>query len=215
MSNRREKRRPLLIVISAPSGAGKTTLCSRLTAARGDVVRSVSCTTRAPRGGEVNGRDYHFLSEPEFDRHLAEDAFLEHACVHGSRYGTLRRTVEETMAGGRSVVLTIDVQGAAQIRARVAALPEDDALRRGLVDIFVAPPSLEALRHRLVGRAEDSAEVIEQRLRNAEGELQQRDAFRYRIVNDNLDRASGELIALVDRAAVGRNGGLEPDGEND
>ena len=199
MSSSVSPRKPLLIVISAPSGAGKTTLCNRLTAVRADIVRSVSCTTRAPRGGETNGRDYHFLSESEFDRYLTEGAFLEHACVHGHRYGTLGRTVEEAMHAGRSVVLTIDVQGAAQIRARVADLPEDSPLRRGHVDVFVEPPSMDALRRRLVGRGEDPAAVIEKRLRNAEGEMAERNVFRYRLVNDDLDRASRELFDWVDR----------------
>jgi guanylate kinase len=201
MSSSAAVRRPLLIVVSAPSGAGKTTLCNRLTEARADIVRSVSCTTRSPRGAERNGRDYHFLSEAEFDRCLAEGAFLEHACVHGHRYGTLRKTVEAAMRAGRSVVLAIDVQGAAQIRAHVAAMPQSNPVRQGHMDVFVEPPSLEALRTRLTGRGEDPAHVIEQRMRNAEAEMAERGAFRYRLVNDDLDRASRELVALVDREA--------------
>jgi guanylate kinase len=192
-------------VLSAPSGAGKTTVCERLTRERSDVVRSVSCTTRAPRGGEEEGKAYFFLTEAEFDRHLVDGAFLEHATVHGARYGTLRRTVEEGMRAGKSVVLTIDVQGAEQVRAYVAALPPGDSLKRSLVDVFLEPPSMDVLRQRLTGRGEDAPDVIERRLRNAEGEMAQRCRFRYRIVNDDYKVAVSELCAIMDREQAGRN----------
>lgn len=207
MSSSGRESHPLLIVLSAPSGAGKTTVCNRIMAERHVIVRSVSCTTRAPRGGEKHGEAYFFLSEAEFDRRLAEGAFLEHATVHGFRYGTLRSTVEEGMRGGRNVVLTIDVQGAEQVRAHVAALPAEDLLRRGFVDIFMEPPSMEALRERLTGRGEDSPDVIERRLRNAAGEMAQRGRFRYRVVNDVIDRAVAEVLAIIEKeqhSGVGR-----------
>lgn len=199
MSSRAAVRHPLLVVLSAPSGAGKTTVCDRVTGLRRDIVRSVSCTTRAPRGGEVDGKAYFFLSDSEFDRRLAENAFLEHATVHGFRYGTLRRTVEENLAEGNSVVLAIDVQGAEQVRSHVARLPEGSRLRRGFVDVFLEPPSVEVLRERLAGRGEDSAEVVERRLRNADAEMAQRMQFRYRVVNDDLEKAVAEVIGIFER----------------
>jgi guanylate kinase len=199
MSSSGRKRRPLLIVLSAPSGAGKTTVCERLTQTHPDIVRSVSCTTRAPRGGEEHGKAYFFLTGPEFDQRLAEDAFLEHATVHGFRYGTLRRTVEEGMRAGKTVVLTIDVQGAEKVRSHIAALPVGDSLRRGFVDIFLKPPSMEVLRQRLTRRGEDLPDVIERRLRNAEDEIAQRDRFQYQVVNDDIERTVREVRDIVER----------------
>ncbi len=192
-------KRPLLIVVSAPSGAGKTTLCRRLLARHADVAYSVSCTTRRPRGAEVDGQSYHFLSEEEFGRRVAEGRFLEHAVVHGYRYGTPREPVCAALAAGRSILMDIDVAGAAQIRAYVAAQPEGDPLRAGFVDIFVEPPSLEVLGARLTARNEDAPDVIARRLRNAARELAERDHYRYRIVNDDLDRADAELEAVLQR----------------
>ena len=189
--------KPLLIVVSAPSGAGKTTLCDRLLAERKDIVYSVSCTTRAPRGREADGVDYSFLSEAEFARRLDAGEFLEHALVHGHRYGTPRHRVLEAMAAGKSVLMDIDVQGAAQIRARVSALPAGDPLRGGFVDIFIEPPSLEALRARLERRGEDSPETIARRLRNAEAEMRRNGEFSHRIVNDDLGAAYARLKGIL------------------
>lgn len=189
--------RPLLIVVSAPSGAGKSTLCDRLIAARDDIVYSISCTTRAPRGRERDGVDYHFLDEDEFDRRVALGEFLEHAVVHNHRYGTLKRTVGDALAGGRSVLMDIDVQGVEQIRGYVEAAEGDDPLKRAFVDIFIEPPSMEALRRRLQNRNEDMPEVIEIRMRNAETEMRHRMRYRYRIVNDVLDRASEEFDSVI------------------
>lgn len=194
-----DRARPLLLVVSAPSGAGKTTLCNRLVAERPDVVYSISCTTRRPRGGEQNGREYHFLSEADFAARVAAGAFLEHAVVHGNHYGTLRESVLRHLAGGRSVLMDIDVQGAAQIRGCINRPDCAPALRGAFVDIFIEPPSMEALRDRLQARNEDRADVIENRLRNAEAEMRQRDAYRYRIVNDDRDRAYRELEGILER----------------
>jgi guanylate kinase len=198
MSNN-ARLRPLLIVVSAPSGGGKSTLCRRLLAEREDVTYSISCTTRAPRGNEVNGREYHFLSEAEFDRSVKNGEFLEHAVVHGHKYGTLRKPVDDALATGKSILMDIDVEGARQIREYVARLPDSDALKNAFVDIFVDPPSIEALRERLLRRAEDKKAEIERRLKTAEKEMLQRDKYRHRVVNEELDAAYRELQAIVSR----------------
>ena len=190
-------RRTLLIVVSAPSGAGKTTLCERLLAGHPDLAYSISCTTRPPRGQEQDGREYYFLTVEEFRRRLANGEFLEHAQVHGHLYGTLRSEVDARLRSGHSVLMDIDVQGAAQIRRALPGLPPDDPIRRGFVDVFIAPPSLEALRQRLVGRGEDDASTIERRLRNAEGEMNRSGEYRHVVVNDRLDRAHAELEAVL------------------
>jgi guanylate kinase len=192
--------RPLLIVISAPSGAGKTTLCDRLLQDFPEISYSISCTTRPPRGEEEDGEDYHFLTSKSFEAHVQAGDFLEHAAVHGARYGTLKEPVRAAFAEGLSVLMDIDVAGAAQVRRHVAGLPPDDPMRRGFVDVFVRPPSLEALRERLEARGEDDAPAIERRLRNAAGELARAGEFRYQIVNDNLDFAYRELCAIVEMA---------------
>lgn len=192
-------RRPLLIVVSAPSGAGKSTLCERLLAERDDIVYSVSCTTRPPRGQEVDGVDYFFLSEAEFEARAARGEFLEHARVHGRRYGTLRRTVEDAFRAGKSVLMDIDVQGASQIRENLRAAPAGDPLKRGFIDIFIEPPSPAELRARLVKRAEDAPEEIDRRLRVAEEEMRRRGEYKVRIVNDDLNRAYREFAACLER----------------
>ena len=148
---------------------------------------SVSATTREPRAGELEGRDYHFLSDQEFDRRVAAGEFLEFATYSGHRYGTLRGEVDERLAAGISVVLEIEVQGARQIRA---AVPD-------AVLVFIAPPSPQDLRLRLAARGTDSEEAIERRLRTAEEELAAQDEFSHRIVNDEVERAAGELAGVV------------------
>ena len=188
---------PLFLVLTAPSGAGKTTLVNLLRAEFGSFVYSVSCTTRAPRGGEKDGVAYHFLSDGEFLRRVAAGDFLEHAVVHGYRYGTLRAAVEGPMAEGRSVLLDIDVAGAAQVREIVRSLPPDAPLKRAFLDVFIDVPSLEELRRRLEKRGEDAPDVIERRLRNAEGERARRGEFSAIVVNDDLETAHAELRALV------------------
>lgn len=189
--------RQLLIVVSAPSGAGKTTLCDRLLEEHSGIVYSVSCTTRAPRGQEQDGRNYYFLTEEEFDERLAAGLFLEHAVVHGHRYGTLRSTVEQTFAEGKSVLMDIDVQGAAQIREAVDSYAEGDPLKAGFVDVFIEPPSMEVLKSRLFERAEDHQDEIQRRLAVAENEMSCRDDYTYRVVNDDIDRAYRELEKCI------------------
>ena len=166
-------------------------------------VYSVSCTTRAPRGEEKDGVAYHFLSDEEFLRRVAAGEFLEHAMVHGHRYGTLKSAIEGPMAEGRSVLLDIDVAGAAQVREIVRGLSPDAPLKRAFLDVFIDVPSLEELRRRLEKRGEDAPDVIETRLRNAEGERAHRDEFSAIVVNDDLATAHAELRALVLRKANG------------
>ncbi|MCX7817628.1 MAG: guanylate kinase [Kiritimatiellae bacterium] len=189
---------PLLIVVSAPSGAGKTTICERLLAAHPQMVYSVSCTTRPPRGAEVNGRDYHFLSSEQFDELLARGEFLEHATVHGHRYGTLRAPVAAALTAGRDVLMDIDVQGAASVRRAAQTAPPGDPIARAFVDIFIVPPSLEELRRRLLRRGTDSAATIAQRLANAQMELARAGEYRHTVVNDDLERAVRDIEHILD-----------------
>lgn len=193
----KNNQRPLLIVVSAPSGAGKTTLCHMLLKRRTNLRYSVSCTTRAPREGEVDGLSYNFMDEPEFERRAAAGEFVEHARVHGALYGTLRTTVEEILRAGEDVIMDIDVQGAAQIRASIAALQPDSLLARAFVDIFIAPPSIQELRNRLEGRAKDSRETIERRMMQAEKEMAQSHKYMYNVINDDLERAESVLDAIL------------------
>lgn len=190
--------KPLLIVISAPSGAGKTTLCDRLLQDYPEITYSISCTTRDPRGAEEDGEDYYFLNEDDFSRRVAAGAFLEHATVHGFRYGTLKEPVYEAFAEGQCVLMDIDVAGAAQVRTHVTSLPLTDPMRAGFVDIFIRPPSLEALRERLEGRGEDSEATIARRLHNAVEELSHAGEFRFQVVNDNVEMAYRDLCGIIE-----------------
>lgn len=192
------KTKPLFIVISAPSGCGKTTLIDMLLQEYSDIVYSVSCTTRAPRGEEEDGVDYHFKTVERFEELIAEDAFIEHARVHGNYYGTLREPIESALREGSSVILDIDVQGAAKVREYVRALPDSDPMKAGYVDIFILPPSMEELRSRLVGRGTDSPEAVEKRLENAEGEIARAGEYMFRVTNDDLGMAYRRLCDLID-----------------
>ncbi len=192
-----KSQRPLLIVLSAPSGAGKTTLGRQLLEAFPRMRRSVTCTTRRPRPGETDGQDYIFLDSAAFELRIQAGDFLEHAEVYGRRYGTLRRSVEDGLRRGEDVLLIIDVQGAASVRRAAAADEAGGLLRMAFVDIFVVPPDLETLRRRLVGRAQDSASVIERRLESAAREMDCRDQYRYLIVNDCLEDALFKLKSVI------------------
>lgn len=176
-----------LYVIAAPSGTGKTSLVKALMARHPSLGFSVSHTTRPRRVNEVDGRDYHFTDRETFQRMVAAGAFLEHADVFDNCYGTGRAGVESALAAGRDLLLEIDWQGAAQVRAR---LPE-------ALDIFILPPSRAALEQRLRGRATDSDEVIARRLRDSVTELSHWHEFRYAIVNDDFDRALQDLSRIV------------------
>jgi guanylate kinase len=177
-----------VLVVTGPSGVGKGTLIRTLREQVPGLELSVSATTRAPRPGEEDGVDYHFLSEPEFERRLTAGDFIEHAEYAGNRYGTLRSEIGRAReTGAKALVLEIEVQGARQVRE---ALP-------GAVQVFIAPPSEEALRTRLVGRGSDEPDQIERRLAVAAEELGARDEFKHVIVNDRLEEAVAELVSLV------------------
>jgi len=188
---------PLFIVISAPSGTGKTTLCDMLLQSYPEMCYSVSCTTREPRGDEVDGEDYHFLTPETFQRFIAEGRFLEHAKVHDHYYGTLKEPICQALRENQCALLDIDTAGAEQVRNLVATLPPDDPLRVGFVDIFVPPPSMQELQARLHGRGTDSDAVIEKRLHNAQREMEQAGNYMFQVVNDDLDTAFRRLCDII------------------
>ena len=190
---------PLFIVLSAPSGCGKSTLIDMLLQEYPDLEYSISCTTRKPRGEEEDGLDYHFLTVERFRELLAEDAFLEHAEVHGNYYGTLKQPIIDVLNMGHSMILDIDVVGAAKVRHYVMHhLPPTDPLRAGYMDIFINPPSMEELRARLEGRGTDAQDVIERRLANAEGEMARAGEYMFQVTNDELAIAYKRLCDLID-----------------
>jgi len=176
-------------VITGPSGVGKGTLIRGLMERVGDLELSVSATTRPARAGERDGVDYHFLSREQFDRLVTAGEFLEHAEYAGNRYGTLRSQLEDRLRAGHPVVLEIEVQGARQVRE---AMPE-------ALQVFIAPPSLDALRVRLMGRETDDVEEVEHRLCAAEGELAAQPEFGHVVVNDRLEEALEQLTEIVTR----------------
>ncbi|MGD9731381.1 MAG: guanylate kinase [Desulfamplus sp.] len=183
-----QKKRGRIFVISAPSGAGKSTLCSKITALFPDLEYSVSHTTREPRSGEKDGADYFFISVEEFKDRIKNNLWAEWAEVHGNFYGTSLKFIQDKTAQGSHLLLDIDVQGAKQFKR---SFPE-------AVTIFIMPPSIEALEQRLKKRATDSDEVIVKRIANAKGEIAQSSFYDHIVVNDELERASKELLSIVD-----------------
>jgi guanylate kinase len=183
---------PRAVVITGPSGVGKGTLIRSLRERMPELALSVSATTRLPRAGETQGVDYHFMSDGEFEARVRRGDFVEHADYAGARYGTLRSELETRMASGAPVLLEIEVQGARQVRE---TMPQ-------AIQVFIAPPSLDALRARLIGRGTDPPEQVEARMRTAERELAAQDEFARVVVNDRLEEAVEELVSVVREATA-------------
>lgn len=181
----------VLVIISAPSGTGKSTICRKLLQRRKDVRCSISCTTRAPRIGEKNGKHYFFLTKEEFKRRIARNEFLEWALVHDQYYGTPRQFIESATKAGQSVLLTIDIQGAAAIRRK-----KPDSIL-----IFIAPPSMQTLRERLAIRRDES-ESVAKRLANARDEMAAAKNFDYLVVNDELEKAVSQVESILDAESL-------------
>lgn len=180
-------REGVLMVISAPSGAGKLTLLNRLRETEAGLASTVSATTRPPRPGEIDGKDYHFLDRAAFEARVAAGAFVEWAEVHGNLYGTLASELDRCLATGGDVILELDVQGMRSLRAR----------RPDTVAVFLMPPSIAELERRLRRRGTDDGDIIALRLANAEGEMAARHEFDYIVVNDALDRAAADMAAIL------------------
>lgn len=189
--NKTFRRTGVLFVLSAPSGAGKTTLCSALRH-KPDFVYAVSCTTRAPRPGEIEGEDYYFLSDAEFDRRAAAGEFLEHAEVHGRKYGTLKSTVIDNLAKGIDVLIDIDTEGAASIRQCGDAFILD-----ALADVFIMPPDLDELRRRLTKRGTENDEQIATRIANAAAEMERWHDYKYTIISGSMEEDIEKFRAVM------------------
>jgi guanylate kinase len=186
---------PLLVVISAPSGGGKTTLCQQLLAARKDMTRAVTCTTRGARPGERDGVDYYFLNADSFLKRVHAGNFLEHATVYGHSYGTLKSEVLGVLRQGKDLLLNVDVQGAATIRAKAL---EDPELSRALVTVFLTPPSLAILEERLRKRATDAETTIQKRLSVARQEIAQWKHFDYLLLSGSIAEDLRRMLAIVE-----------------
>ena len=177
-----------LFIVSAPSGAGKSTLCQAVRRRFGDLAYSISYTTRAPRPGEIHGQDYFFIDASEFERGIQSGRWAEWARVHGNYYGTSAQWIENALARGRTILLDIDVQGTRQMVARFPRA----------VTIFILPPSMEELERRLQQRGTDGVHTIAVRMQNARQEMEQKDLYQHIVINDDLDRAIEDLIALLE-----------------
>ena len=193
MTSESLQRRGILCIVSGPSGSGKTTLCRALSASDDQCRYAVSCTTRAPRGGEIDGRDYHFLSRADFETGATRGDFLEWAEVHGNLYGTLKSSVLDLIGAGRDVLMDIDVQGAALVR-KIA----DPAIRDSLVDIFILLPDREEMVRRLSGRGTENAEQVALRMRNALEEMRHWRDYAYTIVSGSPEEDLRRFRAIVE-----------------
>src|SRR5262245_3569473 len=197
---------PLLLLISAPSGGGKTTICQQLLAARPQMSRAVTCTTRPPRKGERDGVDYYFLDAASFLKRVQAGNFLEHATVYGNSYGILKSEVLGKMRQGRDVLLAVDVQGAATIRERSV---EDPELKRSLVTVFITPPSLGVLEERLRKRGTDAPATIQKRLSVARQEIAQWKNFDYLLLSTSIKEDLRRILAIVEAEQM-RSGRVAP-----
>jgi len=186
---------PLLILISAPSGGGKTTLCELLLAARPEMTRAITCTTREPRAGERDGIDYHFFDAGEFLKRLQAGNFLEHATVYGNSYGILKSELLAKLREGKDVLLNVDVQGAATIRERAADEPE---LKKALITVFLTPPTVDVLEQRLKKRNQDAPAVIQKRLAVAKQEVAQWKNFDYLLFSTTKQEDLRRMLEIVD-----------------
>jgi guanylate kinase len=197
---------PLLVVISAPSGAGKTTLCHQVLAARPGLARAITCTTRAPRGDERDGVDYFFMDAEAFLKRVQSGHFLEHATVYGHSYGTLKSEVLGKLRQGRDVLLNIDVQGAAAVREHAGHDPE---LKRALVSVFLTPPSLGILEKRLRKRGTEPEAVIQRRLGVARQEIAQWRNFDYLLISGAVEEDLRRMLGIIDSEKI-RSGRVQP-----
>lgn len=193
--------KPLLMVISAPSGAGKTTVCEGLIKRNKNIRRAVTCTTREPRKGEKNGRDYYFFSAVEFLKRVQSGHFLEHATVYGNSYGTLKSEVRDHLRAGHDVLLAIDVQGAAEVSRQAKLDPE---LAKSLVEIFILPPSLDELKDRLTKRDSDTPAAMRKRLKEARNEIRQWKHYDYVVVSETRKRDLDRVAAIYEAERMKR-----------
>jgi len=193
MPKKAKRKQGLLVVISGPSGVGKSTVMRRLLKMHPEIKLSVSATTRSPRPGEVHGQHYYFITQEEFDLRVKQNQFLEWAKVHGSYYGTPRQFIEEQLAKGEVVVLEVDVQGAATIKRLV----EEKEMKASVVFIFLIPPSVDILAFRLKKRKTEDEEVMNYRLRAAIAELQVMEKYDYIVVNDRVESAADKIAAII------------------
>jgi len=193
MPKKPKRKQGLLVVISGPSGVGKSTVMRRLLKMHPEIKLSVSATTRSPRPGEVHGQHYYFITQEEFDLRVKQNQFLEWAKVHGSYYGTPRQFIEEQLAKGEVVVLEVDVQGAATIKRLV----EEKEMKASVVFIFLIPPSVDILAFRLKKRKTEDEEVMNYRLRAAIAELQVMEKYDYIVVNDRVESAADKIAAII------------------
>lgn len=203
-----KKPAPLLILISAPSGGGKTTLCELLLKARPDMTRAITCTTRPPRDGEKDGVDYHFFTAAEFLKRVQAGNFLEHATVYGNSYGLLKSDLLTSLRDGKDVLLNVDVQGASTIRERAL---EDEELKKALVTVFLTPANVDTLEQRLKKRAKDSAAAIKKRLAVAKQEVSQWKNFDYLLISTSKQEDLRRMLQIVDSEKMRVNRSVAPE----
>lgn len=197
MNKKGKIKKPKFIILSSPSGGGKSSLCNMLLSARDNFVYSISYTTRPPRGSEIDGVHYHFINEEEFKNQKNNGKFLEYARVHDYLYGTTKESIFNNMQNGFSVILDIDVQGAKSIRKMISHTSES-IIKDGFIDIFIMPPSIKVLEMRLRNRKTNTEESIKKRLIEAEKEIKKSKDFSHVIINDNLEFAFSELCNIID-----------------